>query len=143
MTKPQTILVIDDDADDRLFFSEAIKEISSNINTHVCESGFQALKLLTDKKIENPDYIFLDLNMPKMNGKECLRELGKIIQRHLTKVIVLSTSGLVEDMQESLALGARLFLTKPSSFEALCGILRDVIDERWQKHIGVDVIPGK
>lgn len=93
----------------------------------------QAIDLLSHKKIASPDYIFLDMNMPMMNGKECLQELGKVIHRGLTKIIILSTSDMVEDVQESMALGARLFLTKPDSFDALCKILKDVLEEKWQK----------
>lgn len=131
--KPQTILVIDDDADDRIFFSEAMKKVSPDIEPQFCESGFQAIDLLFNKKIAIPDFIFLDLNMPMMNGKECLRELGKIIHRGITKVVILSTSDMVEDMQDSIALGARLFVTKPNTFDALCKILKDVLEEKWQK----------
>ncbi|NSL87347.1 response regulator [Chitinophaga solisilvae] len=132
--KPQTVLVIDDDADDRTFFSEAMKTISPEIHTHLCESGTEAIDLLFNKKIISPDFIFLDLNMPAMNGRECLQELRKIIHRGLTKIIVMSTSDLVEDMQDSINLGARLFVTKPDSFEALCNILKDVLEEKWQKY---------
>ncbi|CAL1517700.1 response regulator [Chitinophaga sp. MM2321] len=129
----RTILVIDDDADDRTFFKEAMKEVSPEIETYTCESGIQAIALLSDETLLPPDYIFLDLNMPLMNGKECLLELGKILHRQLTKIIVLSTSALKEDMEDSIRLGAKLFLTKPNSFEGLCKILKDVIEEGWQK----------
>lgn len=131
--KPHTVLVIDDDADDRIFFSEAIKKVSPEVETHYCESGIQAIDMLFTKKLVNPDYIFLDMNMPMMNGKECLQELGKLIHRSITKVVILSTSDMVEDVQESMALGARLFLTKPDSFDALCRILKDVLEDRWYK----------
>lgn len=83
--KPHTLLVIDDDADDRIFFSEAIKKVSPDVETHYCESGIQAIDMLFTRKIVDPDYIFLDMNMPMMNGKECLRNWGNSFTEALPK----------------------------------------------------------
>lgn len=126
-------MIIDDDADDRTFFQEAINNISPVIETHVCNSGIQALALFQENKISEPDYIFLDFNMPLMNGRECLIELKKILQHKITNIIVLSTSDMKEDMDDALRLGAMLFLTKPNTFQELCSMLRGVLEGRWQK----------
>ncbi|MFY0255096.1 response regulator [Chitinophaga sp. 30R24] len=133
MMTPQQIMIIDDDADDRSFFQEAINNISPVIETHVCASGMQALELLHDNKIVAPDYIFLDFNMPLMNGRECLVELKKILHHKITNIIILSTSDMKEDMEDAMRLGAKLFLTKPNTFQELCTMLKSVLEGRWQK----------
>ncbi|MBS0032154.1 response regulator [Chitinophaga sp. 22321] len=133
MTKPQQIMIIDDDPDDRNFFQEAIHNISPVIETHVCDSGIQALAMFQENKISAPDYIFLDFNMPLMNGRECLVELKKILQHKITNIVILSTSDMKEDMEDALRLGAKLFLTKPNTFQELCSMLKGVLEGRWQK----------
>lgn len=131
--KPQQIMIIDDDADDRNFFQEAINNISPVIETHICDSGIQALALFQENKIATPDFIFLDFNMPLMNGRECLVELKKILQHKITNIIILSTSDMKEDMEDALRLGAKLFLTKPNTFQELCIMLKGVLEGSWQK----------
>ena len=126
-------MIIDDDPDDRTFFQEAINNISPVIETHVCDSGIQALAMFQENKISAPDYIFLDFNMPLMNGRECLVELKKILQHKITNIIILSTSDMKEDMEDAMRLGAKLFLTKPNTFQELCSMLKGVLEGRWQK----------
>lgn len=133
MRKPQQIMIIDDDADDRTFFLEAINNISPVIETHLCNSGIQALAMFEENKITAPDYIFLDFNMPLMNGRECLIELKKILQHKITNIIILSTSNMKEDMEDAMRLGAKLFLTKPNTFQELCSMLKGVLEGSWQK----------
>ncbi|MBO9732868.1 MAG: response regulator [Chitinophaga sp.] len=133
MRKPQQIMIIDDDADDRSFFQEAIQNISPVIETHICDSGIQALAMLEEKRIQAPDFIFLDFNMPLMNGRECLIELKKLLRHQLTNIVILSTSDMKEDMEDALRLGAKLFLTKPNTFQELCNMLKGVLEGSWQK----------
>ncbi|WP_343691700.1 response regulator [Chitinophaga sp.] len=127
MKQQQTVLIIDDDADDRLFLTEAITDVSPGSHMHSCNSGLEALDLLTKKMIDLPDFIFLDLNMPKMNGKECLVELKKILRQTLTKIIVMSTSNMKRDIEDALQLGAHLFFTKPSTYTELCSHVKKII----------------
>lgn len=126
-------MIIDDDADDRSFFQEAIQNISPVIETHICDSGIQALAMLEEKRIQAPDFIFLDFNMPLMNGRECLIELKKLLRHQLTNIVILSTSDMKEDMEDALRLGAKLFLTKPNTFQELCNMLKGVLEGSWQK----------
>ncbi|RFS26345.1 response regulator [Chitinophaga silvatica] len=132
MVTPQQVMIIDDDADDRTFFQEAISNISPVIETKVFSSGVQALALFEENKVYTPDYIFLDFNMPLMNGRECLVELKKILQHRMTKIVILSTSDMKEDRDEAYRLGAKLFLTKPNTFQELCNMLKDVLEGSWQ-----------
>jgi CheY-like chemotaxis protein len=132
MVTPQQVMIIDDDADDRSFFEEAISNISPVIETKVFSSGVQALALFEENSVYTPDYIFLDFNMPIMNGRECLVELKKILQHRMTNIVVLSTSDMQEDKEEAFRLGAKLFLTKPNTFQELCNMLKDVLEGSWQ-----------
>lgn len=133
MKSRQIVLIIDDDEDDRLFFTEAIRHVSPDTATFTAENGLQGLELLHEKKMPAPDYIFLDLNMPIMNGKECLKELVKTVQRSITKVVMMSTSSLQEDMEDALRLGAQLFITKPHTYADLCRIVGNILIDRLTK----------
>ena len=70
-----TVLLIDDDEDDALFFSEALSELAPAMRLEYCITGVQAVDKLIHQQIERPDIIFMDLNMPALNGWECLREI--------------------------------------------------------------------
>ena len=77
MRKP-FFLVADDDEDDRFFFLEALRSIDPGITCMLASNGREALTLLQSDFFSLPDYIFLDLNMPLMNGLKCLEEIKKI-----------------------------------------------------------------
>ena len=72
-----TILLVDDDADDRKLFFEVAKEVDDTILCIPASSGEAALLYLRDQANPLPDYIFLDLNMPMINGKQCLKQIRK------------------------------------------------------------------
>ncbi|NIG57463.1 response regulator [Chitinophaga sp. Cy-1792] len=129
-----TILMIDDDADDRQLFRDAIQEVAPDSLALTFESGPEAISKLKDKSISAPDFIFLDLNMPLMNGKECLTALKKIAHLKLTRIIMLTTSALKEDFRDSMDLGAQFFMTKPNSFTDLCENIKKVLENKW-KHM--------
>ncbi|SHL25397.1 Response regulator receiver domain-containing protein [Chitinophaga jiangningensis] len=130
----RTIMMIDDDADDRQLFCDALQEVAPGTHALVFESGVEALSRLQDNTVSVPDYIFLDINMPLMNGKECLSALKKIAHLKLTQIIMLSTSAMREDFNESMELGAQFFMTKPSSFTDLCENIRNVLENKF-KHM--------
>jgi CheY-like chemotaxis protein len=69
------LMIIDDDADDRMLFIEAVKEIDEKIECLWAKDGLQALEDLRNEALPLPDYIFLDLRMPRVNGKKCLSEM--------------------------------------------------------------------
>ncbi len=127
-------MMIDDDADDRQLFCDALQEVAPGTDALVFESGVEAISKLQDKSVSIPDFIFLDINMPLMNGKECLSALKKIAHLKLTQIIMLSTSAMREDFNESMELGAQFFMTKPSSFTDLCESIRNVLENKF-KHM--------
>ena len=109
----------DDDEDDRMLFSEALMEINPSIKCIMAKNGEEALFLLTNGLFEPPDYIFLDLNMPVMNGLQCLAAIKKTDELREIPVIVYSTSTRKEYEEESKNLGAMNFFIKPPDFTGL------------------------
>jgi len=120
------ILIIDDDDDDSDFLRDAIHQISPGTNCTLVSSSTEALQDLKTKKIPRPDLIFLDLNMPRINGMQCLKELKSDPDSSEIPVAIYTTSKLHADHLESLTLGAVHFITKPSSFRHLCKIITDI-----------------
>jgi CheY-like chemotaxis protein len=120
MKRNSIYLIIDDDADDIDFFCEAIHEIDAGAVCHTARNGEEGLRLLRERPDARPDYIFMDLNMPRMDGKTCLAELKRDNGLKDIPVVIYTTSAHPRDREETLGLGADHFLTKPTSFKQLC-----------------------
>lgn len=120
MERKQKYLIVDDDADDIDFFCEAVHEIFTDALCSMAHDGEEALRLLRQKSGPLPDFIFLDLNMPRMDGKACLAELKKDDGLKHIPVVICSTSSDPKDKTETLALGADYYLVKAISFKKLC-----------------------
>jgi len=133
MKAKKTFFIVDDDIDDQDLFIEAVSEVDNSIECLSASDCEEALDLLKNKKIGMPDMIFLDLNMPRLNGKQCLAELKK--EAHLADipVIIYSTSSEKRDIEETSRLGAAHFLTKPNKFEELCKAISYVVSKDWNK----------
>ena len=112
MSKAIHVLLIDDDPDDSFLFKEALKRIERSTEYDYCDGGIAALKFLTNNS-NLPDYIFLDLNMPRMNGREVLSELKNDASLKHIPVIIYSTSANEEHQRDVQKLGASLYVTKP------------------------------
>ena len=123
-------LLIDDDDDDREIFQLALKKTNFNVQHHSVADGYQALELLSSLNF-NPDFIFLDLNMPKMSGYDCLPEIKKLVHLKNVPVIIYTTSSSYIDKAKLLALGAAVFVTKPFSIKKLSGIISNVLTGRF------------
>lgn len=119
MNSKKTLMIVDDDSDDREFFCEALNDIDSSAKCLVAINGDEALKILRSEIEHLPDSIFLDLNMPRMDGRTCLAELKKDAKLRNIPVIIFSTSSHQKDIEETHELGAVYFLTKPSDFKKL------------------------
>src|SRR6476620_12271094 len=133
MNTTRTFFIVDDDIDDQDLFIEAVSEVDKSIKCMSVSNCEEALDLLKNRKVNMPDMIFLDLNMPRLNGKQCLAELKK--ESHLANipVIIYSTSSEKRDIEETSRLGAAHFLTKPNKFEELCKAISFVVSKDWQK----------
>lgn len=134
MKNPFNILMADDDPDDYLLVRDALAENQSTVLLRFVENGEDLLdylhrhgKFRSDKINPQPDLIFLDLNMPRKDGREVLKEIKSDKALRLIPIVILSTSGVKEDVLESYTLGANSFITKPASFESLCTVLKTVL----------------
>lgn len=118
MKTNKVILVVDDDADDRALFAEALYEMDDSAVFFTATNGEEALHLLEHENVK-PDVIFLDLNMPRIDGKQLLSLLRRDARFRHIPVIVLTTSHLSKDKIEVAQLGATQYITKASSMSAL------------------------
>lgn len=123
-----TCLLIDDDADDLEFFSMAMQRLNKQVHCIAYDDAIEALKELSADANFLPDFIFLDLNMPRMQGKQLLREMKKL--EHLSNVpfIIYSTSSESHDVEETKALGAVDYVVKAPSIKLLSERLEQVIN---------------
>lgn len=119
-----TFLLVDDDADDKTLFCEALSEIDPAIVCHTASDGKEALEILSEKEIMKPNIIFLDINMPVMDGWQCLGKLKEHTDHKDIPVIMYSTSSYQRDIELALESGAFSFFTKPSDYRELRNILR-------------------
>lgn len=117
---------IDDDVEDREVFAEALKEISNTIEFISVSNPVDALELLHQSSTK-PHFIFVDLNMPLMSGKEFLTQIKSHPKYRSIPVIVCTTSSNQKDKEDCLTLGAELFFTKFNSYQELVKTLKSVI----------------
>lgn len=94
-----SILLVDDDADDRDFFQEGLRQIDPATACITAKDGKRALELLRDPGFLLPSYIFLDLRMPRINGKQCLIQLKSHGRLRFIPVIIYSTSQELKGIQ--------------------------------------------
>jgi len=129
--RPITILIADDDADDRLMASEALEESRLANDLRFVEDGEELLDYLYHRgrfaaagESPRPGLILLDLNMPRMDGREALREIKGDPALRSIPVVVLTTSKAEEDIYRTYDLGVNSFITKPVQFEGLVEVMR-------------------
>ena len=114
------ILIVDDDEDDRDLFCDAVNVVDPHLNCIMARNGEEALNALMSDHLPTPDLIFLDLNMPRVNGVQCLREIKKHPVLNSIPIVIYTTSKLKEDKEVTRKLGAIHFITKPSTLRELC-----------------------
>ena len=119
-----SILIAEDDADDRFLLQSAFEENGFNDKLHFVENGVELMEYLNtfisnDNGVKVPHFILLDLNMPKKDGREVLKEIKQNPVLKRIPVIILSTTNNEQDMKRCYELGANSYITKPNSFESL------------------------
>jgi CheY-like chemotaxis protein len=122
-------LLIDDDLDDQEIFCLALNDIDPSIHIVIAIDGVDALKLLNADPTFIPDTIFIDLNMPRMDGLECLREIKKLTHLKDVKIIMYTTSSENKLVSKSKEMGADAFIIKPSSLTLLTERLKVVLHD--------------
>jgi CheY-like chemotaxis protein len=121
------ILLIDDDPDDQLFFRDAVHTVNPGVHCELTSSCQEAFKQLESPP--PPDYIFMDLNMPVMNGFDCLVHLKNQREFRDIPIVIFTTSKNVNDILKTQELGARWYLTKPDDFNVLCKKLHKIMQK--------------
>src|SRR4051812_26202842 len=110
MSKLKFLFVVDDDPDDIGLFAEAVNSIDPFIHCYSAVDSQQALNTLSEIEVI-PDIIFLDLNMPRINGRQCLEEIRKMEKFDRTPVVIYTTSSYEKDIIDTKSLGASYFFT--------------------------------
>jgi CheY-like chemotaxis protein len=122
------IYLADDDSDDREFFADAVMEIDPDVILKEAEDGMYLMDdLLRISPGDLPDFIFLDINMPRKTGLECLEEIRNHENLRVVNVVMLSTSNDPDNIQKAMELGATFYAVKPSCFEKLKSILDEIL----------------
>ena len=129
--KPITILMADDDPDDRQLTREAFEEAKLANDLRFVEDGVELLDYLHRRgkyadpaSSPRPGIILLDLNMPRKDGREALQELKQDPRLRAIRVIILTTSKAEEDILRTYNLSAASYITKPVTFEALVDVIK-------------------
>lgn len=126
------IVLADDDDDDRMFFTDAFDELKIQTKVNTYNDGAQLMEYLNKEDAILPEILFLDINMPKKNGLECLSEIRANPRFNNIAVAIYSTSSSEEHIEETFVNGANVYIKKPSDFDHLKKILSNVVTINWQ-----------
>jgi len=145
LPRTNVILMADDDDDDRLLAQDALSESDLGGNLHFVENGEDLLDYLWRRgkygppaDAPRPGLILLDLNMPRKDGREALREIKTDPELRRIPVVVLTTSKADTDIGAIYELGANSFISKPFQFEALVNVMK-VLGQYWFKTVELPV----
>ena len=131
MSAYRSILLIDDDTEDQEVFIDAIQEVDPLILCRCANDAEEALKQLSEEIIIRPDILFIDLNMPKINGKQLLKEIKKSDHLKGIPVVMYSTFFGPQDIEEITSLGAVHYMIKATRFIELCNALKYILSRHW------------
>ena len=123
----QKVLIVDDDPDDRMIITEAIKACDSNVDCYELQNGNGVSEYISQKFGNRlPTFILLDLNMPGKDGKEVIKELKGDARFISIPIIVLTTASSTRERNDSYNLGANCFITKPQDYSSFKNLLAAV-----------------
>lgn len=122
----QKFLLVDDDPDDTDLFEEALRKIDRSIQFYRAEDCREVIAQLKEQKIR-PEIIFLDINMPDMNGWDCLAALKSDQKLKDIPVLMYSTSSVIMDGEKAITRGAHGYLEKPTTFDELKDFLDNLV----------------
>jgi len=123
------VYLIDDDEDEYLLFQQAVSELKLEVDILYFSSCSDLLKLLDEGDI--PDLLFLDLNMPIISGRECIKKIREKLSSTVS-IVIYSTSKYQPDVDGAYQDGANLYVIKPNSFEGLTQTLKAVFSIDWK-----------
>ncbi len=137
--RERIIFLADDDVDDCDLFEDALKEVSDHTTLKTASDGIKLMNILGDTVPPAPDFIFLDLNMPRKNGFECLAEIKSDSKLKDIPVIIFSTSCEKEYIDRVYNCGANYYLCKPQDFSKLKTAISTVLKMDWKTGIAKPV----
>jgi CheY-like chemotaxis protein len=136
-SRPCVILMAEDDSDDRLLVKDALAECHWEADLHFVENGEEMMDYLQRRgkyadstAAPRPGLILLDLNMPRKDGREVLREVKADTELRRIPVVVLTTSKADTDIASMYSLGANSFISKPVQFDGLVGLMK-ILGQYW------------
>jgi CheY-like chemotaxis protein len=134
----KTILLADDDADDRSFFEEALEEISLATELTIAKDGVELMTALDEIVTEEPPpphVIFLDINMPRKNGIECLKEIRENPRKKNIPIVIFSTTANEKAIETTYSLGANCYICKPVSHQLFKKAIETVLAFKfWEQN---------
>lgn len=131
--EPVHVLLADDDADDRELFTEVLDDSGIKVKLDCAVDGKNLIDILMSPGARTPNVIFLDLNMPNKNGRECLDFIRRSEKLKHIPVVIYSTSSSQKDIDDTFEKGANLYVTKPSSYNELLATVRSVLSIDWEQ----------
>ena len=130
------IFLADDDLDDCLLFEDALKEVNASVKLTTANDGVELLDMLQTEVPPVPDIIFLDLNMPRKNGLECLEQIRREDAYKDIPVVIFSTSAQPETVAKVYEQGADFYIRKPGSFFKLKQAIIQMLAVNWNERTG-------
>ncbi|ANE53621.1 hypothetical protein SY85_19705 [Flavisolibacter tropicus] len=124
----QSIIVADDDSDDRLFLEDVLHEVAPSKSVTSVKDGQELLSLFNHFV---PDFLFLDLEMPRKNGLECLKEIRNNPTTKELPIVVFSSTNREYNIDVAYEMGAHLFLSKPNSYDDLKLAMQTILSFDW------------
>lgn len=131
MLRYHAILLIDDDEEDQEIFIDALKQVDALLHCAVAGDGEEAMALLNGDALVKPELIFVDMNMPKLNGKQVLAALKSSETTRDIPIIMYSTFFGPKDISEITTLGAAHHMVKATRFDELCSSLKRILSTNW------------
>jgi CheY-like chemotaxis protein len=128
LKKDRICFLIEDDIDDQELFELALREIDNSIHLSFANDGAEGLQKLQTNLSFIPDFIFIDINMPKMNGIQCLPEIKKLEHLRYSKIVMYSTTSNETIIKKTRQLGADEFLVKPYKMSLLIDNLTRILE---------------
>jgi len=122
-----TLLLADDDSDDCIFFKDALDDLPVSVNLITVKDGVELMQTLSSNTQQLPDILFLDLNMPRKTGFECLSEIKENERLKHLPIVILSTSLDMKVVNSLHDMGAHYYIRKPGEFKQLKKLIHEAI----------------
>jgi CheY-like chemotaxis protein len=129
------IFLVDDDEEDRELFSEALSFVNQSIGLVEIPSAFKLIETLNNPAVPKPEIIFMDINMPKLDGLECLKTLMATTEFKNLRIVILSTFNQTEYVEYAFENGASNYFVKPRRFDDLKNLIARALEEKKSKRI--------